>query len=51
MRVDVVPHDPNWISLFELEALGLRDALGEDQVTVHHIGLAAIPGTAVLPIW
>ncbi|MFN9537696.1 MAG: GrpB family protein [Planctomycetota bacterium] len=50
MRVDVVPHDPNWISLFELEALGLRDALGEDQVSVHHIGSTAVPGIEAKPI-
>jgi GrpB-like predicted nucleotidyltransferase (UPF0157 family) len=50
MKVEVVPHDPNWTVWFEQEAQALRKALGDNNATVHHIGSTAVPGIAAKPI-
>jgi GrpB-like predicted nucleotidyltransferase (UPF0157 family) len=45
-KVEVVPHNPNWHSLFGTESKQIRLALGENAVAIHHIGstsLASLP--------
>jgi GrpB-like predicted nucleotidyltransferase (UPF0157 family) len=48
--VEQVPHDPAWDSAFQCEALKLREILGDEIVTVHHIGSTSIPGITAKPI-
>jgi GrpB-like predicted nucleotidyltransferase (UPF0157 family) len=49
-KVEVVPHDPKWRDLFEIESKSVADALGENVVIVHHIGSTAIPNIYAKPI-
>ena len=42
-RVEVVPHNPQWRDAFEVEAMKVAAALGENVVATHHIGSTAIP--------
>ena len=50
MRIYMVPHDPNWRQEFESEAKRITDALGDNVVTVHHIGSTAIPNIYAKPV-
>ena len=49
-RIRVVSYDPRWSSLFEAEAVRLRDALGDVAVRIEHIGSTAVPGLAAKPV-
>lgn len=49
-NVVVVPHDPRWRDLFEVEAQHIAAALGENAVAIHHIGSTAIPDIHAKPI-
>jgi len=48
--VEVVPYDPQWPERFAQEAARIRAALGENCVTVHHIGSTSVPGLSAKPI-
>ncbi len=50
MKVEVVPHDPNWQTAFEAESQLVAAALGTNLVVIHHIGSTAIPGIHAKPI-
>jgi GrpB-like predicted nucleotidyltransferase (UPF0157 family) len=50
MKVEVVPHNPEWGREFEAEAHCLKQVLGELVVGLHHIGSTAIPGLSAKPI-
>ena len=43
-KVEVVPHDPQWREAFVVESKRVIAALGDNVVTVHHIGSTSIPG-------
>jgi GrpB-like predicted nucleotidyltransferase (UPF0157 family) len=49
-KVEVVPHDPKWRDVFEVESKSVANALGENVVAVHHIGSTAIPSIYAKPI-
>jgi len=46
----VVPHDPEWRQEFVAEAERLREALGQADPEVLHIGSTAMPGMAAKPV-
>jgi len=49
--VEIVPYDPVWSSLFELEAARLRAVLDPGLVVgIEHFGSTAVPGLAAKPI-
>ena len=48
--VVVVPFDPTWSSEFETESKHILYALGDNVVSVHHIGSTAVPGIFAKPI-
>ncbi len=50
MRIYMVPHNPHWRQEFENEAQRIMGALGENVVTVHHIGSTAIPNIYAKPV-
>ncbi len=50
MEVVVVPHDPNWVSMFNAESRLILDALGGNAIAAHHIGSTAIPAVLAKPI-
>jgi GrpB-like predicted nucleotidyltransferase (UPF0157 family) len=49
-RVEVVPHNPNWLNAFENESKQVAIVLGNNLVAVHHIGSTAIPMIHAKPI-
>lgn len=48
--VEVVPYNPAWPEMFAEASLKIKDALGENCITVHHIGSTSIPGIPAKPI-
>jgi len=50
MKVEVVPHNPSWRSKFEDESKQIALALGENVVTIHHIGSTSIPNIYAKPV-
>lgn len=48
--ITVVPYNPIWKTMFEEESVKVKEALGENCFTVHHIGSTSIPGLAAKPI-
>jgi len=48
-RVEIKPYDPNWPHIFEKEALLIRQALGDNDIAIHHVGSSAVPGLAAKP--
>lgn len=49
-RVEIKPYDANWPNIFEKEAALIKRALGDNCVTIHHIGSTSVPGLAAKPI-
>lgn len=49
-EIDLVPHTPQWNVLFQEESKILSDILGNNLMTIHHIGSTAIPGILAKPI-
>lgn len=51
--VRVVPYDPRWPTLFEVEATRIADAVAAARLpalTLEHVGSTAVPGLAAKPI-
>ena len=48
--VVVVPYDAHWPEQFAQEAARIQAALGNNCVTIHHIGSTSIPGLSAKPI-
>ena len=48
--VQVVPHDPVWVAMFQSESVLVLNALGAIALTAHHIGSTAIPDIVAKPI-
>jgi GrpB-like predicted nucleotidyltransferase (UPF0157 family) len=49
-KVEVVPHDPQWRSIFHTESKYIANALGENAIAIHHIGSTAIETIYAKPI-
>ena len=49
-QVKVVPHDLQWREAFAVESKRVTAALGDNVVTIHHIGSTSIPGIYAKPI-
>src|SRR5689334_17073881 len=50
LAVELVPHCREWAKMVAAETLRLKGALGDNFVTVHHIGSTAIPAIRAKPI-
>lgn len=48
--IKVVGYDAKWSHLFEVEAKNIKAALGDNCLTIHHIGSTAVPGLSAKPI-
>lgn len=48
--VEVVPYDPHWSEKFAQEAAKIKAALGDNCITVHHVGSTSVPGLSAKPI-
>ncbi len=49
-KVAVVPHNPNWQSLFDCESTQLTIALSDNLVNIYHIGSTSIANIYAKPI-
>ena len=49
-KVEVVPHDRAWQSLFRKESESIAKKLGNNVVAIHHIGSTSIPNIYAKPI-
>ncbi len=49
-NIKIVPYNPNWPLEFEQEAKKIKNALGNNCVTIHHIGSTSVPGLSAKPI-
>jgi GrpB-like predicted nucleotidyltransferase (UPF0157 family) len=49
-KVEVVPHDRHWQSLFKAESQQLEIAFGGNAIAIHHIGSTAIETIYAKPI-
>jgi GrpB-like predicted nucleotidyltransferase (UPF0157 family) len=49
-NIEVVSYNPNWPAMFEVEARLIKEALGSNCVTIHHIGSTSVPGLSAKPI-
>jgi GrpB-like predicted nucleotidyltransferase (UPF0157 family) len=50
IAVELVPHRAEWAGMAQAEAGRLKEILGNNLVTVHHIGSTSIPGILAKPI-
>jgi GrpB-like predicted nucleotidyltransferase (UPF0157 family) len=48
--VELVPHRAEWAKMATTESARLKSALGDNILTVHHVGSTSIPGIAAKPI-
>lgn len=48
-EVKVLPYNKDWPRLYQLEVVSLRKVLGDEIVSVFHIGSTAIPGMYAKP--
>ncbi|MDB9519367.1 GrpB family protein [Roseofilum reptotaenium CS-1145] len=49
-KVEVVPHNPAWRQMFEIESQKITKVLAENLIAIHHIGSTAIPNIYAKPI-
>jgi GrpB-like predicted nucleotidyltransferase (UPF0157 family) len=49
-QVEVVPHNPQWRSIFQTESQYIANALGKNAIAIHHIGSTAIETIHAKPI-
>ena len=49
-KIEVVPYNINWQTLYGTEAQKITNALGSEVFGIHHIGSTAIPGIMAKPI-
>ena len=48
--IDLADYDPDWASLFDLEAARIRRALGPRCLLIEHVGSTSVPGLSAKPI-
>jgi len=49
-EIVVADYDPEWPRWFERAAEGIRAALGESVMELHHVGSTSVPGLAAKPL-
>lgn len=49
-KIEVVPYNSAWPTMFEEEATRIRQAIGDNCIDVHHIGSTSVPGLAAKPV-
>lgn len=50
MNITVEPYNTNWPSVFEIEAVSIKEALNDVLVSIYHIGSTSVPGSDAKPI-
>src|ERR1700733_12838215 len=49
-KITITAYNPDWPHMFEAEASKIKQALGPNCLTVHHIGSTAVPGLKAKPV-
>lgn len=49
-NIEVVTYNPQWPKMFESEAEIIKQVLGNNCVTIHHIGSTSVPGLSSKPL-
>ena len=49
-KIVVVDHRPEWAQAYAREAERIAAILGDNLVSIHHIGSTSVPGLAAKPI-
>lgn len=49
-KINVVPHNSEWQSVFKIERERVAAAFGEKALAVHHIGSTSVPGIYAKPV-
>lgn len=49
-KIVVMPYNPEWPRIFEIEALKIKKLLGINCLAVHHVGSTAVPGLLAKPV-
>ena len=47
--IKLVPYDPNWPNIFDIEAKKIKTALGDSFAQIYHVGSTSVPGLAAKP--
>src|ERR1700748_459192 len=50
IAVQLTPHSAEWADMAKAESARLKAALGDNLITVHHVGSTSIPGIMAKPI-
>ncbi len=50
VNIQVVPYNPDWPSQFHIASQQIQQALGDNCLTIHHVGSTAVPGLWAKPI-
>ncbi len=48
-NIEILPYNPSWPYMFEVEAAHIKQALGSNLLEIHHIGSTAVPGLPAKP--
>ncbi len=49
-KIVVIPYNPDWPRIFEIEATKIKEALGANCLAIHHIGSTSVPGLSAKPV-
>lgn len=49
-KIEVLPYNPMWPEMFEIEANSIRQAVEGNWIAIHHIGSTSVPGLSAKPI-
>ncbi len=49
-HIVITEYNPLWTDMFEMEAIEIKKVLGENCVSIYHIGSTSVPGLAAKPI-
>lgn len=47
--IELVPYNPKWPQIFEVESRLIKKALGHNCLEIHHVGSTSVPGLAAKP--
>src|SRR6187402_1908492 len=50
MRIEIVSYDNEWPALFQREAAAVQGALGNQVLSLEHVGSTSVPGLAAKPV-
>ena len=48
--IEILPYQTNWPQNFAIEAQHIKNALGKNCISIHHIGSTSVPGLAAKPV-